>query len=105
MIGGALNAGVINLTQGLASTLAEKRIRVNTVVPGLVKTGLLEKLGFDKEAREKTYEKGARDLSVGFVATPEDIAEAYLYTVRADYANGSVVSIGKCLSPNDVVIC
>jgi NAD(P)-dependent dehydrogenase (short-subunit alcohol dehydrogenase family) len=37
-IGGALNGGVLSLTQGLASDLAEKKIRVNTVVPGLVKT-------------------------------------------------------------------
>ena len=94
VIGGALNAGVITLTKGLASTLADKKIRVNTVVPGLVKTELLVKLGYDKDAQEQVYEKASKELSVGFVATPEDIAEAYLYTVRADYANGTIVSIG-----------
>ena len=95
-IGGALNAGLLTFTKGLAAELAEKRIRVNTVVPGLVKTDLLLKLGRTKEEQQAAFENGARSLSVGFVGTPEDVAEAYLYTVRADYATGSVVVIGTC---------
>ena len=94
-IGGALNGGVVSLTKGLANELADKRIRVNTVVPGLVKTELWDKLGHSKEKQEEIFNKGSKDLSVGFVATPTDIAEAYLYTVRADYANGTLVVIGK----------
>jgi short-subunit dehydrogenase len=94
-IGGALNGGVLSLTKGLAAELAEKRIRVNTVVPGLVKTELWDKLGRTKKEQQDLFEKGGQRLSVGFVATPEDIAEAYLYTVRADYANGTLVVIGK----------
>jgi hypothetical protein len=31
------------------------------------------------------------------VATPEHIAEAYLYTIRADYANGTLFIIGKLM--------
>jgi NAD(P)-dependent dehydrogenase (short-subunit alcohol dehydrogenase family) len=70
---------------------------VNTVVPGLVKTGLFEKLGYSTEQRDELFENGAKKLSVGFVATPLDIAEAYLYAVRADYANGTLINIGKCI--------
>jgi NAD(P)-dependent dehydrogenase (short-subunit alcohol dehydrogenase family) len=94
-IGGALNGGILSLTKGLASELADKKIRVNTVVPGLVKTELWDKLGYDQEKQEQLFQAGSKNLSVGFVATPEDIAEAYLYTVRADYANGTLVIIGK----------
>ena len=94
-IGGALNGGVVSLTKGLAAELTEKRIRVNTVVPGLVQTELWDKLGKTKEEQQQTFEKGAESLSVGFVATPEHIAEAYLYLVRADYANGTLVTIGQ----------
>jgi NAD(P)-dependent dehydrogenase (short-subunit alcohol dehydrogenase family) len=94
-IGGALNGGVVSLTKGLAAELTDKKIRVNTVVPGLVKTELWDKLGRTKEEQEETFNKGAERLSVGFVATPDHIAEAYLYLVRADYANGTLVSIGK----------
>lgn len=96
-LGSALNAGVISATAALADELAEKRIRVNTVVPGLVKTELWDKLGHSKEKQDEIFESGAKRLPVGFVATPEDVAEAYLYLVRADYANGSTVVIGKWL--------
>jgi len=63
------------------------------VVPGLVKTELWDKQGYSKEAQEKLFEERGPKLPVGFVATPDDIAEAYLYTVRADYANGTLVII------------
>lgn len=94
-IGGALNGGLLSLTKGLASELVDKRIRVNTVVPGLVQTELWDKVGSTKEEQQQTFEDGAKRLSVGFVARPEHIAEAYLYIVRADYANGTLVVIGK----------
>lgn len=86
------------MTKGLANEFVDKRIRVNTVVPGLVKTELWDKLGHSKESQEAIFEKGSKELSVGFVATPADIAEAYLYAVRADYANGTLITIGKCSS-------
>jgi len=92
-IGGALNGGVITLTKGLANELVAKKIRVNTVVPGLVKTELWDKQGYGREKQEGIFARSAKDLSVGFVATPEDVAEAYLYTIRADYANGTLVTI------------
>lgn len=93
--GGALNGGVISLTKGLAGDLAEKKVRVNVVVPGLVKTELWDKLGRTKEQQNDLFEKGGARLPVGFVATPDDIAEAYLYLVKADYATGTVVEIGE----------
>lgn len=93
-IGGALNGGVLTLTKGLAGELSDKRIRVNTVVPGLVKTELWDKLGQSKEQQDALFERG-KQLPVGFTATPEDIAEAYLYTAKADYATGTLIVIGK----------
>ncbi|KAK4224527.1 oxidoreductase [Podospora fimiseda] len=92
-IGGALNGGLITITAALADELRGKRVRVNTVVPGLVRTPLLGKLGHDEEKQKEIYEEAERTLSVGFVAGPEEVAEAYLYAVRAGYANGSVVVI------------
>ncbi|KAK3697393.1 hypothetical protein LTR37_017455 [Vermiconidia calcicola] len=92
-IGGSLNAGLFTMTQGLANELTEKKIRVNCVVPGMVITELWDKMGQSKEQQKELFEKSANKLPVGFVATPEDIAEAYLYCVRANYANGSLVTI------------
>ncbi len=90
--GAALNAGVITLTKGLAGDLAEKKVRVNVVVPGLVKTELWGKMGRTEEQQKEQFEKTS--LPVGFVATPDDIAEAYLYLAKADFATGTSVEIG-----------
>lgn len=68
-------------------------MRVNVVVPGLVKTELWGKLGKTEEEQKGIFVN--TKLPVGFVATPEDIAEAYLYLARADYATGTSVEIGK----------
>ncbi|KAE9363138.1 NAD(P)-binding protein [Stipitochalara longipes BDJ] len=89
--GGALNGGILSLTKGLAGDLAEKKIRVNVVVPGLVKSELWTKMGKTEEQQREQFSN--TKLPVGFVATPDDIAEAYLYLVRADYATGTAVDI------------
>ena len=93
--GGALNGAVISLTKGLAGDLAESRVRVNVVVPGLVKTELWDKLGRTKEEQEKLFKEAEGKLPVGFVAEPIDIAEAYLFLAKADYATGISVEIGE----------
>ncbi|KAH8819411.1 oxidoreductase [Xylogone sp. PMI_703] len=89
--GGALNGGLFTLTKGLAGDLADKRIRVNVVTPGLVQTELWDKMGKTREEQKDLFEN--TKLPVGFVATPDDIAEAYLYLARADYATGTSVVI------------
>lgn len=94
-IGGGLNGGILSLTKGLASDLADKGIRVNCVVPGLVQTELWGKLGRSAEEQEKMVDEMAKSLPVGFVATPEHISEAYIYAVRADYVTGSLIEIGE----------
>jgi NAD(P)-dependent dehydrogenase (short-subunit alcohol dehydrogenase family) len=94
-VGGALNGGVLSLTAGLASDLADKKIRVNTVVPGLVQTELWDKLGQSADQQREKFQSVAKTLPVGFVATPEDIAEAYMFCVRANYATGTLVKIGE----------
>ncbi|CRK21456.1 hypothetical protein BN1723_012399 [Verticillium longisporum] len=92
-IGGALNGGLLSLTKGLAAELSDEKVRVNTVVPGLVKTELWGKLGHSKEKQQEIFEGRGKELPVGFVATPDHIAEAYLYAVRADYATGTLIVI------------
>jgi NAD(P)-dependent dehydrogenase (short-subunit alcohol dehydrogenase family) len=104
-IGGALNGGVLSLTSGLAADLAEKKIRVNTVVPGLVKTPLWDKQGKTPQEQEELFEASSRKLPVGFVATPEHIAEAYLYAIRADYTTGKLIEIGECQSFAEILGC
>ncbi len=96
-VGGALNGAVLSLTTGLATDLPAKKIRVNTVVPGLVQTELWDKQGKSKEQQGKESAEAAKKLPVGFVATPEDIAEGNLFCVRANYATGTLVKLGEFL--------
>ncbi|KAK0928482.1 hypothetical protein LTR91_010007 [Friedmanniomyces endolithicus] len=85
------------MTQGLALELADKRIRVNCVVPGIVSTELWDKMGTIGKGDEQAQKLEAmgKKLPVGFCATGEHIAEAYLYAVRADYATGSLITIDQ----------
>lgn len=92
-IGGSLNAGLFTMTQGLANELTEKKIRVNCaycewprltiadvanselgVVPGMVITELWDKMGQSKDQQKENFAKSAKNLPVGFVATPEDVS-------------------------------
>ena len=70
------------------------------MIPGLVKTELWDSLGYSEEKKSEVFEKASKELSVGFVGLPKDIAEAYLYAVRADYANGTTIVIGKSQCPS-----
>ena len=81
------------MTQSFANQMAAKRVRVNCVIPGLVQSELWGKMGRSKEQQQNMFEGAAKASPVGFVATPEDIAEAYLYLVRANYATGTSVLI------------
>ena len=92
-IWGALNGAVISLTRGLAIDLAPKRIRVNTVIPGLVETELWNKLVPDEQERKIEIEKGSGTLLVPEIGQPHDIAEAYVYFMRADYSTGTTLVI------------
>jgi hypothetical protein len=52
-------------------------------------------MGRTQDEQAKQFEDTGKTLPVGFCATPEHIAEAYLYAVRADYATGSLITIGR----------
>ena len=90
-VGGALNGAVIALTRGLAIDLAPKQIRVNTVIPGIVLTELWTKLVPRVENRE--LENSKKRLLVPEVGTPQDVAESYIYFLRADYSTGQTLVI------------
>jgi len=84
-IGGARDA----LTRGLAVELAP--VRVNAISPGLVDTELIAKLpvamkdAFLKEANEK--------LLVKHVADADELAEAYLFTMKCNYVTGQTIHV------------
>jgi glucose 1-dehydrogenase len=72
---GPSKAAVIMLGRVLAQELAPDGIRVNTVSPGMVRTGMTERVYADQRLAAE------RDALVplGRVATPEDIAEIIVF--------------------------
>lgn len=73
-------AAVIMLGRVLAQELGPDGIRVNTVSPGMVRTGMTERVYADAEVA------AARDALVplGRVATPEDIADVISFLLGPD---------------------
>ncbi|KAI1506042.1 short-chain dehydrogenase [Biscogniauxia marginata] len=81
-------AGANALARNLALDLAPRAVRVNAVEPGAVDTPLW---GPEGPARDAALEGFAARLPLGRVASPADVAEAYVYLMRDRNATGEVV--------------
>ena len=83
---GPSKAAVIMLVRVLAQELARDGIRVNSVSPGMVRTGMTAKVYADQRV---VAEREAL-VPLGRVATPEDMADvvAFLLGQDARYING-----------------
>lgn len=68
--------GVIALTRGAASELAQYGIRVNAVAPGLVVTPLVDQV---YGGREQALQGATTNSPLGSAAVPEEIAETLCY--------------------------
>ena len=95
---GPSKAAVIMLVQVLAQELGRDGIRVNTVSPGMVRTGMTAKVYADTKIAAE------RDALVplGRVATPEDMADviAFLLGPDARYVNGHDLVVDGGVSGN-----
>ncbi|MYU10553.1 SDR family oxidoreductase [Streptomyces sp. SID8361] len=96
-IGAAMTAAkgaLLPLMRSLALELAPRRIRVNAVSPGMIDTPVYRRMGVSREM----LESWARDVPLGRVGAPADIAEAvaFLASDAAGYITGDnlVVSGG-----------
>lgn len=86
----AAKAGVAGLAMSAAATYASAGIRVNAVAPGLVKTGLTQRLLSTSSA------DAARAMhALGRVGTPEDVASliAWLLDPRQNWITGQVFGV------------
>ena len=77
-------AGIVQMTRGLAHALAPK-IRVNAVAPGLV----LLPDGWTQEQADKLI----ATTPLGRLGSPEDVAQAVLYLLGADYVTGETIIV------------
>src|SRR3954453_8844225 len=92
---GAAKAAVIHLTQCVAMELGESNVRVNSISPGAIATGIFGKaLGLTTEAAEKTPDV-MRDVfktaqPIPRAGLPDDIAHAavFLASDESSFING-----------------
>lgn len=85
----ASKAGVIGLTKGLAKELAPSNITVNAIAPGAIATDMIY-----KEYSEQEIENIEKDIPMGRLGTPIEIANLALYLAseNARYITGQVIS-------------
>lgn len=86
-IASAICGAMEGLVRAMAVELAP--IRVNCVMPGVVKTNLWN--GIPETDRLNFYDATANRLPVQRVGEAEDIAQAYLYLIRQQYSTGQAL--------------
>jgi len=85
----ATKEAVVGLTKAAALEVAAKRIRVNAVAPGPIRTPFIGELSEEKERR------AIATVPAGRLGTPEDVASAitWLASDGAAFVNGEVLTI------------
>ncbi len=85
----ASKAGVIGLTKSLAKEFASRKIRVNAIAPGYIKSDMTAKLSDD------VTEKVLENIPLGQLGEVEDIANAVAFLVsdEARYITGQVLVV------------
>jgi len=89
---GAAKAALIHWTTSMARALAPRRIRVNAVAPGIIRTRLWERLQPDDAAYESMV---TETMPMAEDQKPEDIADAvaFLCSSRAAQITGEIIRI------------
>jgi 3-oxoacyl-[acyl-carrier protein] reductase len=95
----ATKGAVQALTRVLAAELGPRGIRVNCVIPGAVPTELNIRAGlFTADQHDERMKAIAGDHALKRVGTPEEIAEAIDYLLRAQWTTGAQVVVDGGLS-------
>ena len=91
----AAKAAVIHVTRCVAAELGERGIRVNSISPGIIATGIVGKAaGMPDAAAERTAERLKARLStvqpISRAGLPDDVARAALYLASdaSSFVNG-----------------
>lgn len=85
----ASKAGLIGLTKALAREVASFGITVNAIAPGMIETPILKAMPID------ALEESVKEILVGRIGQPEDIAEAvaFLCSEKARFITGEVIRV------------
>lgn len=91
---GAINGALEIMVQVWAKEFDQ--IRVNAVSPGVVDTGWWDFLPADKKT--ETFAEFSKQIKVGRVGQPEEIADAILFAAANNYMTGKVIACDGGLS-------
>lgn len=92
----ASKAGMIGMTKSLAKEVGKRGVRVNAVAPGYVQSEMTDVLS------EDVKKEFAKNIPMGEMGTPEDIANAVLFLSSdlSSYITGQTISVnGGMLMP------
>jgi NAD(P)-dependent dehydrogenase (short-subunit alcohol dehydrogenase family) len=83
-------AGIVNFTRGLAASVAERGIRVNSVAPGPIWTPLIP-----ATMPPEKVEKFGQETPLGRPGQPAELAPAYVFlaSAEASYITGEVIAV------------
>lgn len=88
----ATKGAVIALTKSAAKELASKKIRVNSIAPGLTQTEMMEQADIEK------MQGRINNICMGRIAQPKDIAGGCLLLASdyAGYISGQILPVDGC---------
>ena len=92
MIYSATKGAVISLTKSAAKELADKKIRVNAIAPGLTNTAMMQ------QADPEKLQSRINNICMGRLAEPEDIAKACMFMLSdlSGYVSGQILAVDGC---------
>ena len=88
----ATKGAVVSMTKSAAKELAEKKIRVNAIAPGITNTPMMQ------QADPEKIQYRINNICMGRLAEPEDIAKACMFMLSdlAGYVSGQILAVDGC---------
>lgn len=88
----ATKGAIVSMTKSAAKELAEKKIRVNAIAPGITNTPMM------KQADPEKIQYRINNICMGRLAEPEDIAKACLFMLSdlSGYISGQILAVDGC---------
>ncbi len=99
----AAKHGVIGLTKAASVAGAPLGVRVNTIAPGVIVTGLMKNLEEHLGTSDEAQSHLERNIPIGRFGSKEEVGDlvAYLLSDEASYVSGAVITIDGGVAANN----